>query len=814
MSELLAAACQNALRIALGKETDQASDYDKYQSLAIAVRTRLMEKWLKTEELYQKADAKRVYYLSLEFLMGRTLQNTVLNLDIEDEARSAIRKLGMVLEDVFEEEYDAGLGNGGLGRLAACFLDSMATLNIPAKGYGIRYEYGIFNQIIADGYQIEQPDYWLFRGNPWETHRIDRMQTVHFYGHTHHYVDQTGKYRVEWKDTENVRALPFETPIPGYQTDTVNLLTLWSAKATDEFNLEYFNHGDYMRAVAQKEDSEAISKVLYPNDNIFEGKELRLKQEYFFVSASLQEILQDFLAHCEDLARFPQKVAIQLNDTHPSIAIPELMRLLVDKYGLPWKRAWDITTQTFAYTNHTLLTEALETWDIGLVQKVLPRHMEIIYEINRRFLAEIQRVFPGDTEKHRCLSIIDDQGSQTVRMAYLAVVGSHSVNGVAQLHTELLKKTLLKEFHKMWPEKFNNKTNGITQRRWLRQANPALAKLITETIGPTWEKELDALKALTDYVDDDEFRTSWQSTKDLNKMVFATYVKESVGLTIDPASMFDVQVKRIHEYKRQLLNILGVIARYFRIKDNPNGSFVPRTVILGGKAAPGYFMAKLIIKLANDVAHVINNDPATRDLLTMVFLPNYGVSLAERIFPASDLSEQISTAGKEASGTSNMKFALNGALTIGTLDGANLEIRDAVGPDNIFIFGLNAAEVQEKLSSGYNPADSCDTNVELQRVIDAINDGVFSKGDQNRFRAIIDSLIYHGDPYLVLADFRSYMECQETVDACWRDHEQWIRKSIINVAAMGYFSSDRTIQEYARDIWKVGPISWSDTGSK
>jgi starch phosphorylase len=814
MQESLEKACESALRFAVGKEPQHAAEYDKYQSLAIAVRTRLMDKWLQTEARYRETGAKKVYYLSLEFLMGRTLQNAIVNLDIEHEAREAIRKLGMVLEDAYEQEYDAGLGNGGLGRLAACFLDSMATLNLPAKGYGIRYEYGIFNQMIENGYQIEQPDYWLYRGNPWETPRIDSMQTVQFYGRTHHQVDHTGKLRVEWVDTDNVQAVPYETPIPGYRTDTVNLLTLWSARATNEFNLAYFNHGDYMRAVEQKAGSETISKVLYPNDTIIEGKELRLKQEYFFVSASLQEILRDFLQRIENLMRLPDKAAIQLNDTHPGIAVAELMRLLVDVHGLDWEPAWELTTRTFAYTNHTLLSEALETWDLALLQRVLPRHMEIIYEINRRFLRMIEKRFPGDTQRQGRMSIIDEHGNREIRMAHLAVVGSHSINGVAKLHTRLVRESLFKDFYEIWPEKFNNKTNGITQRRWLKQANPALAKLITETIGSAWETDLDALEALSAYVDDEEFRSSWSAVKDLNKMVFATYVNELMSLTVDPASMFDVQVKRIHEYKRQLLNILGIIARYFRIKDNRGEDFVPRTVILGGKAAPGYLMAKLIIKLANDVADVVNSDPVSRDLLKVIFLPNYGVSLAERIFPASDLSQQISTAGKEASGTSNMKFALNGALTIGTLDGANIEIRDAVGADNMFIFGLSAAEVQEKLSRGYHPGEYYNANDELRRVIDALSSGIFSNGDQDRFKPVVDALLYHGDHYLVLADFRAYLDCQDRVDDCYRHPQQWAKKSIMNVATMGYFSSDRTIREYAADIWGVVPPAQPQSSSE
>ncbi len=802
----LGEACLAAMRFAIGREVDNASFYNKYQSIAIAVRTRLMDRWLETEKRYREADVKRVYYLSLEFLMGRTLQNAILNLDMEEEAREAIRELGMVLEDVYEEERDAGLGNGGLGRLAACFLDSMATLNIPAKGYGILYEYGIFNQLIEDGHQVEKPDYWLFRGNPWETPRVERMQRVRYYGRTRSYVDERGKYRVDWIETDDAFALPHEIPIPGYHTETVNLLTLWSVRAGEEFNLEYFNDGDYLKAVEQQTASENISKVLYPNDNIMAGKELRLKQEYFFASASLQEILDNYLHDHHDLALIPDRVAIQLNDTHPAIAIPEMMHLLVDRHSLTWEAAWDITTRTFAYTNHTLLPEALETWEAALLERLLPRHMEIIYEINRRFMMEVSAAFPHDGGMASRLSIIQEGFPRRVRMAHLAVVGSHSVNGVAALHTRLLKASLMADFNRLWPNKFNNKTNGVTQRRWLRQANPALSRLISDTIGDEWVTNLNALERLLEKAEDKGFQDDWRAAKEMNKMVLAHEIEERLGIEIDSAAMFDVQVKRIHEYKRQLLNVLGVATRYFRIKSNPRGDWVGRTVMIGGKAAPGYAMAKLIIKLINDVGKIINSDPDTSGLLKLIFMPNYGVSMAERIFPASELSEQISTAGMEASGTGNMKFALNGALTIGTLDGANIEIKDAVGEENIFIFGLNDREVAERKRRGYTPWDAYHGNPEVRGVLEAIRDGFFSPDDPGRFRPIFDSLLHKGDPYMLLADFSSYMACQERVDACYRDVVEWTCRSIRNVAKMGYFSSDRTIREYAADIWNVQPV--------
>lgn len=802
----LATACNAALRYAVGREPNDASEYDKFQALAIAVRSQLVDRWLKTENRIQDAKCKRVYYLSLEFLMGRSLQNTVLNLDIEEDSRKAIRNLGMVLEDLYDREYDPGLGNGGLGRLAACFLDSMATLDLPAKGYGIRYEYGIFHQIIEDGYQVEKPDYWLFRGFPWETPRIENIQRVKFYGRTRHFTDLGGQQRVEWIEADEVCALPFEIPVPGYGTSHVNLLTLWSARASNEFNLDYFNHGDYMHAVAQKENSEYISKVLYPGDAGDAGKELRLKQQYFFVSASLQEILDDFCRDFDDFGIFPDKVAIQLNDTHPAIAVPELMRLLMDEKGLPYSQAWDITRRTFAYTNHTLLPEALEKWNVDLLGRLLPRHLEIIYTINHEFLQTVAAEIPNDEDAVRRMSIVAESPVKQIRMAHLAVVGSHSVNGVAALHTDLIKQNLFSDFHRLWPEKINNKTNGITQRRWLKQANPALANLITDNIGDGWVTDLNALTQLSGKLDSQPFRDNWSAVKELNKIVLADFIKEDLGVEVDPHSMFDVQVKRIHEYKRQLLNVLGVAARYFRLKDGRGDSFTPRTVMIGGKAAPGYFLAKLVIKLINDIALVVNHDPATRDVLKLIFLPNYRVSLAERIFPASDLSQQISTAGTEASGTGNMKFALNGALTIGTLDGANIEIKDAVGDDNIFIFGMNTQQVEEAKRNGYNPRDQYVANDELRFVLDQINNGYFSPDDPTRFRPIVDSLLDGGDHYLVLADFQSYIDCQLLVDAAYRDTQSWTDKSIRNVANMGYFSSDRTIDEYARDIWQIKPV--------
>ena len=800
----LAQECLLSLRLALGCEPDQAQAYDKYHSLALAVRRSLMDDWLRTEQRYRDQGAKRVNYLSLEFLAGRALQNAVLNLDLEDEAREAIRGLGQVLEDVYEQEHDAGLGNGGLGRLAACFLDSLATQGYPACGYGIRYEYGMFRQEIRDGNQVERPDNWLFLGNPWETPRPQEIYQIGFGGHTAYQEDAAGHLRVTWFPDDTVSALPYEMLIPGFRNGVANPLVLWSAVASDCFNLSYFNHGDYLRAVEEKALDETISKVLYPDDNTAAGKELRLKQQYFFVSASLQRILARFLTDCGDLRQLPAREAIHLNDTHPVVAIPELMRLLMDEHGLGWDLAWEITTRTCAYTNHTLMPEALERWDAGLFGRLLPRHLEIIGEINRRFLDQVLAHWPEDWDRVRRLSIFEEGDGKRIRMANLALVGTHAVNGVAQLHTELLKRDLFPDFHALWPEKIVNITNGVTQRRWLYQANPALARFITEAIGPTWITDLEQLDRLVPLAEDAAFRGTWWTLKRLNAEVLGQRIADLVGVEVDPQSLFDVQVKRMHEYKRQLLNVLRVLAAYLRIKDQPNADWTPRTVIIAGKAAPGYATAKAIIKLANDVSGFINADPATQGLLKLVFLPNYGVSLAERIFPASDLSEQISTAGTEASGTGNMKFALNGALTIGTMDGANIEICEAVGRDNIFVFGLTEPEATRLKTSGYDPRACYAADPLLRRVIDLVRDGGVSPEEPGRFTGLMDGLLAH-DPYLVLADFGAYLAAQDAVDRCFRNEQDWARKSILNVARIGRFSSDRSVADYASAIWGIAP---------
>lgn len=795
--------CESILQNVLGKRLRDTTDYDKYEILAFSQKAILTEKWLETERKYEHEGKKKIYYLSLEFLMGRFMRNAIDNLDMEKTAGDALRRIFIKLEDIYEQEQDAGLGNGGLGRLAACFLDSMATMDIPGYGFGIRYEYGMFNQEIEDGWQVEKPDNWLFKSNPWTIERIEDAVKVKFYGKTKGMTDDKSTYKVAWIDAEEVLAIPYILLIPGYKTETVNSLTLWTAKSSDDFNLDYFNNGDYEKAVQGKAFDETISKVLYPNDNTSLGKELRLKQQYFFVSASLQSIIKDYLKKNETFDGFPNKVAIQLNDTHPAVAIPELMRLFMDEYALTWDKAWDIVTKTFAYTNHTLLPEALEKWKVSLFANLLPRLLEIIYEINTRFLKEVENIFPGDVGKKRAMSIIEEGEEKKIRMAYLSVVGSHSVNGVAKLHTELLKTKLLSDFHQLWPDKFNNKTNGITQRRWLKQANPLLSDLITDTIGDKWIKDLSELKVLEKQIKYKNFCLAWQNIKYENKKNFASYLKKELGIIVDPATRFDVQVKRMHEYKRQLLNVLGVIHHYFRIKNSSEKNFVPRTVFIGGKAAPGYYMAKLIIKLINDVANVINNDPDTSNYLKMFFLPNYRVSLAEKIFPASEISEQISTAGTEASGTGNMKFALNGALTIGTLDGANIEIKDAVGDDNIFIFGLNAEEVAHLKDNGYNPYDYYLWNNNIKDILNTIANGYFSPDDKDRFKPIFDSLLNNGDKYMLLADFQSYIECHDRIDEEYKDTLAWTKKSIMNVANMGYFSSDRTIAEYAKDIWGI-----------
>lgn len=790
----------------LAKDEYSATKLDAFMALAYVVRDHLIERWLKTQQAYYDEDAKRVYYLSLEFLMGRSLGNSLVNLDLLDECYQAIHELGYSMEEIRELEWDAGLGNGGLGRLAACFLDSMATMGIPGYGYGIRYEYGIFFQKLIDGYQVETPDNWLRHGNPWEFARPERLYRVRFLGRVNQYRDENCRLRSEWIDTEDVMAMAYDMPIPGYGNETVNNLRLWAAKSTRAFDLSFFNSGDYIGAVQHKNESENISRVLYPSDQVKVGKELRLKQQYFFVAASLQDIIRRYKKTHTNFNSFPGKVAIQLNDTHPAIAIPELMRILMDEERVGWDRAWDITIQSIAYTNHTVMPEALEKWPVELMEKLFPRHMQIIYEINHRFLEEIKERYPGDTDRLGRMSIIEESNGRMVRMANLAIIGSHVINGVAALHSNILKESVFKDFYELTPEKFQNKTNGITQRRWLKKANPGLSGLITDQIGDKWITDLKELKKIEPLADDESFRKEWQKIKKSNKEPLVTYVSEKIGVDLDINSMFCTQVKRMHEYKRQLLNVLNVITMYNRIKDNPTAEFVPRTVLFGGKSAPAYFMAKLIIKLMNSVADMINFDPDCEGKLTVMFLSNYNVSLAEIIIPATDLSEQISTAGTEASGTGNMKFALNGALTIGTLDGANVEIMEEVGKDNIFIFGLKAPEVEKLQAAGYDPMEYYNNNKELKRVIDMIADGFFSHSSPNLFKPIRDTLLYHGDKYFLLADYADYVKCQERVSTEYKNMDSWTRKSIINVANMGKFSSDRTIADYARDIWHVKPV--------
>jgi len=803
----------------IAKRLPECSNHDRYKIISHAIRSRILDKWLDTEEKYKSTNCKKVYYFSLEFLMGRILQNSAINIDAEGMSSTLMQMIGIDIEDIYEEEIDAGLGNGGLGRLAACFLDSMATMKIPGYGFGIRYEYGMFNQKIIDGWQIEEKDKWLSQGYPWEIQRLDKAINIKFYGEVESSTDSYGNHKAKWINANNVTAIPYDILIPGYKNETVNLLTLWSASSTDEFNFELFNMGDYEKAVKAKSYDETITKVLYPNDSFYSGRELRLKQQYFFVSASLQTIFTDFWKNNSSISDFPNKIAIQLNDTHPTIAIPELMRLLIDVIKIDWDTAWEISTKTFAYTNHTLLPEALEKWSVEMLGRVLPRHLEIIYEINKRFLDSVREKYPNDDNKVINMSIIEEGEQKQVRMAYLAVIGSHSVNGVAKLHSELLKTNVLPDFFELYPEKFNNKTNGITQRRWLKLSNPKLSDLISNTIGDDWITELSKLKELKKYTNDEYFCKNWQSIKHENKIRLAAYLKKKFNFDINPDTMFDSQFKRMHEYKRQLLKVFHVIYKYFQLKDkvtSRNIEFtgresqilndeVARTVLIGGKAAPSYAIAKRIIKLINDVSNVINNDSETNKYLSLYYIPNYGVSLAEKIIPATDLSEQISTAGTEASGTGNMKFALNGALTVGTMDGANIEILEEVGKDNMYIFGMNAEEVSSLKSSGYNPYYYYENNNRLKQVIDSIQSGFFSPEEPMRFQPIINSL-FNGDQYMLLADFESYIDIQKEVDNGYRDIEEWTKKSILNVANIGYFSSDRTIAEYANDIWGVSPV--------
>ena len=785
------------------------TNHDQYYCLALAIREKIIDQWVATQTRYYSQDPKRLYYLSLEFLIGRMIENNVINLGIENEVRDACTQLGMDYNEIRQTGEDAGLGNGGLGRLAACFLDSLATLDLPAMGYGIRYQYGIFRQEIVDGFQHEEPDTWLKHGNPWETSYPKSAARVQFGGRViKPHGQKSSEY--EWVDTQEILALPYDMPIVGFQNQTVNSLRLWSAHPTEEFNLQEFNEGDYFSAVESKNTAERISKVLYPNDNNYEGKALRFKQQYFFVSASVQDIMRRYKKAHTSFRKFPEKVAIQLNDTHPALTILELMRILIDLEGLSFDEAWQITQKTCAYTNHTLLPEALEKWDVKFFEEFLPRHLMILYEINRVFLRDVSLKFRGEEQAIRDMSLFQEVPDKQVRMAYLSIVGSHSVNGVAELHSELLQKDLLKDFARLYPERFNNKTNGVTPRRWLYQCNPGLSSLITEKIGPNWVKELHRLQELEGFASDKSFLKKFEAVKLENKRILGEYIFKKHGVEVDLNSVFDVHVKRMHEYKRQLLNILHLVVLYQRLKSDPDALPVPVTAIFGGKAAPGYFMAKLIIKLINAVGEFINNDCETRDKLKVIFLENYRISLAEMIFPASDLSEQISTAGMEASGTGNMKFALNGALTIGTMDGANVEMAEEIGEENMFIFGLRANEVKElRDSSNYSPWDVYNENPEIRNALDLIGSGFFSPEERDLFEPIIYHLLHKGDYYLVLADLEEYDRARMEAFTLYKDKKGWYEKAVINVANMGKFSSDRTIQEYASDIWDLKPVSRS-----
>ena len=792
------------LEYSLSKDQYTASNRDLYLSLALAARDRLIERWIKTQQKYYTEDVKRVYYLSAEYLMGRVLDNNLLNLGMYDETRRAMEELSIDLEELAGEEPDMGLGNGGLGRLAACFLDSLATLEIPAMGYGIRYEFGIFDQEIRNLQQVELPENWLRYGTPWEIPHPEVIFTVHFYGRVKQTRLPDGTLKSEWVDTSDVVGVPHDIPIAGYGNNTVNTLRLWAARASKEFDLNYFQHGDYLKAVEEKNVSENISKVLYPSDEFYEGRELRLKQQYFFVSCSIKDIIRRYLVNHDTFDAFPDKVAIQMNDTHPSLAVAELMRLFLDSYGISWEKAWDLTTRTCAYTNHTLLSEAMEKWPVPMFQRLLPRHLEIIYEINRRFIKDVSIRFMHDGDRKRSMSLIEEGPEKRVRMANLAIVGSHSVNGVAELHSRLLREKELRDFDEMYPGRFNNKTNGITPRRWLLSANPRLADLIRRRIGSDWVKDLHELRKIEAYTEDPDFRREWREIKRGNKRRLADLAFKLTGERLDPEAIFDVQVKRIHEYKRQMLNVLHAVYLWLRLKEEKDFRIHPRTFFFGGKAAPAYHTAKMIIRLICHVSDMINRDTATNQTLKVVFLPNYRVTLAEIIYPGSDVSEQISTAGYEASGTSNMKFALNGALTVGTLDGANIEIMEEVGRENIFIFGLTTEEVVS-LRSGYRPMDYYSGNPPLKQAIDLIRDGFFSPDDRGLFQPLVD-LLLNEDRYMVLADFDAYHQAQMRIDTLYCDTEEWTKKSILNVARIGKFSSDRTIREYNQDIWHAEPV--------
>ncbi|HET7688152.1 MAG TPA: glycogen/starch/alpha-glucan phosphorylase [Candidatus Macondimonas sp.] len=803
--EVIKRAFLDHLFFSQGKFPALATMNDYYLALAYTIRDRLLHRWISTAAAYTERGARTVCYLSAEFLLGTHLGNNLINLGIYDEAREAVEELGLDFLELLRQEEEPGLGNGGLGRLAACFLDSMATLEIPSLGYGIRYEFGIFDQDIVDGWQVEKTDKWLRFGNPWEIQRAEWAVEVMLGGHTEHYLDEHNHARVRWVPHRVVKAVPYDTPILGYRNCTANTLRLWRAEAPESFDFGVFNRGDYYGAVDHKISSENITKVLYPNDEAIEGKALRLEQQFFLVSASLQDMFRILDRQHIPVERFHEKFAAQMNDTHPALAVCELMRLLVDERHLPWETAWDITQKTLAYTNHTLLPEALEQWPLALFSRLLPRHLEIIYEINDRFLEQVRVRYLGDPDRVGRLSLINESGHRAVRMAHLACVGSHAINGVAALHSELLKQTVLKDFYELWPNKFSNKTNGVTPRRWMFLSNPRLTRLITEAIGPTWTTDLTHLSELAPLAEDSAFRQRWQAVKQANKADLARFVGHRFGEQLDPETLFDVQVKRIHEYKRQHLNALHIIATYLRLKNNPGRDFVPRTYLFGGKAAPGYHMAKLIIKLINSVGGIVNNDPEVAGRLKIFFVPNFHVSNGQRIYPAADLSEQISTAGKEASGTGNMKFTLNGALTIGTLDGANVEIRERVGEENFFLFGHTEDQITGLRQAGYRPMDFYHGNEELKAVVDLIASGYFSRGDKRLFQPLIDDLLHH-DPFFVLADFAAYLSCQDRVDTAYRDRDAWNRMAILNTAHAGFFSSDRSIREYQREIWKIPSV--------
>ncbi len=790
------------LRYTLAKDEYSSTNWDNYRSVVLSVMDRLHDRWIETQQSYYHQDKKRVYYLSMEYLIGRLMDNMLVNLGVQDVAAEAMEDAGLDYDKVRNAEWDAGLGNGGLGRLAACFLDSMATLGIPAMGYGIRYDYGIFYQSIEDGYQVEKPDLWLQYGNPWDVVRPKTQYTVPFYGESVAYQNENGDVRFRLENTHPVKAVAYDTPIPGYKNDVVNNLRLWKASSASSIDLKSFNQGQYIDAVRDTQLNENISRVLYPNDKMFVGQELRLKQEFFLVSASLNDILRRFQKTEDDWSKLPEKVAIQCNDTHPNLAIPELMRVLIDEEGLHWDKAWDITVKTMSYTNHTLMPEALEKWPVSLMRHLLPRHLQIIYEINRRFLQKVQADVGDDRSKISRLSLIGEGEDPVVHMASLGIVGSHKINGVAALHSDLIKKTLFRDFHDIFPERFTNKTNGITPRRWLRQCNRELADLITSKIGEGWITDLDQLEKLEKFVDDKKFLEKFVAIKQHNKQKMADYIKDHREIEVNTHSMFDIQIKRIHEYKRQLMFTLYAITKYNQIKADPDGDFVPRTILVAGKAAPGYMLAKLFIKLMNDVGEKINNDPAVGDKLKFLFLENYSVTLAEKMIPSANLSEQISTAGKEASGTGNMKFALNGALTIGTLDGANVEIKEEVGDENIFIFGNTVDDVEHLRREGYNPWDYYNANAELKKALDQIRDGFFNE-DKDLFNPIIESLLEKGDYFLVLADYEAYVKKQEEVDKLYKDQNEWNRKALLNTARVGKFSSDRTIRDYAEEIWGI-----------